>query len=357
MQKSKSIWILLRSPLVSLPPIMTIIECLLDSKNYKINLISTKPSNIRHSNFCEYVLPQNHNVNRIKKIKNYFQFREFTINTLKRHLNKGDLIWLGSLDTALACKGASFLKTNPYILHLHELYDTYPRKLQAVKEMAHKAKHVVVPESNRAGILEVWLKLNKRPYILPNKPYKHPRRKYIKPTTEQTRNILKNYDPMKKIIIYQGHIEKDRNLAPIVKAIEKIENTEFWLMGIDHGYVKTLLEMSSKVKFLGYIPAPHHLEITSYADIGIMSYDLINLNHLYCAPNKIWEYLGFDIFFICNKVGSLDYFEQVGCCKLIDYNDINSITLAIEEEIIRDRDYSHIYDSINMKYLINSLVV
>lgn len=355
MQKNKTVWILLRSHVVTLPPIMTVIECLLDSESHNVNFISTQSSNLTHPNLKEYILPQSHNVSKISKIKNYIKYRMFVDKVLTDHSQTEDIVWLGSLDTAIACKGLIFLKKNPYVLHLHELYDTHLKKLKVVKTIAQNAKYVVVPEVNRAGILQVWLNLKKRPFILPNKPYNHPRKKYIEPSNKKTRDILKDYDSSKRIVIYQGHIERGRNLEPIIEAIENIDNIEFWLMGMDHKYVQNLLEMSDKVKYLGYVPAPYHLEITSYADIGIMSYDLINLNHLYCAPNKIWEYLGFDIFFICNNVASLNPFEELKCCKLVDYNDVEAIKLVIEKEIGTVKNFSDTYESINIKSLINML--
>ncbi len=281
MQSNRTIWVLLRSHVAGLPPIMTVLKCLLENKNYQVNFISTQSSGIEHDNFKEYICPQMHNVNRFKKLLNYIQYRNFVKKTFINNLNEKDTIWLGSLDTALACKGLNFFSINQYILHLHELYDTHQNKLKSIKLIAQNAKYVVVPEINRAGILQVWLDLKERPVVLPNKPYDHPRTRKIEPTNDLTRQIISTYNTDKPIILYQGHIGGDRNLMPLAQAMKQLPEYEFWLLGTDHGYADQLVAVAENIKYLGSVPAPHHLEITSYASIGIMSYDPINLNNLY----------------------------------------------------------------------------
>lgn len=355
MKKSKTIWVLLRSHVVNLPPIMTVIQCLLDSKEYKVKFVSTQESGLDKENFQEFILPQSHKVNKLRKLKNYIDYRSFVKKTLSKFASKDDLIWLGSLDTARACKGLDFLESNEYILHLHELYDTHRDLLESIKPIAQKAKKVVSPEENRAAILQVWLGLKERPVVLPNKPYSHPRTRKMQPTHELTKKILANLNPNNKVIIYQGHISKDRSLEPVIEAIQDIENVEFWLMGPDHNYVNELISKSDKVKYLGYVPAPYHLEITSYADVGIMSYDLVNLNNLYCAPNKVWEYLGFNISFLCNNVLSLKELENYGLCHLMDFKNLSQIKTKINFMFNNKINASDYFDGLSLNLIINDL--
>lgn len=359
MQKNKTIWVLLRSHVLGLPPIMTVLKCLLESGVYRVNFISTQSSGIEHDNFKEYICPQTHDVNRFKKLLNYIQYRNFVKKTLINNLNEKDTIWLGSLDTALACKGLNFFTTNQYVLHLHELYDTHRNKLKSIKVIAQNAKHVVVPEINRAGILQVWLGLKERPVVLPNKPYDHPRTRKIEPTNDLTRQIISTYYTDKPIILYQGHIGGDRNLMPLAQAMKQLPEYEFWLLGTDHGYADQLVAVAENIKYLGSVPAPYHLEITSYASIGIMSYDPINLNNLYCAPNKVWEYSGFGIPFLANDCLSLYSFFANKVGSSVSWEDC-SISEAIEI-IFRDYDIYNLssyssFDSVNLVEIIKSTV-
>ena len=359
MQKDKTIWVLLRSHVVGLPPIMTVLKCLLENNAYQVNFISTQSSGIEHRNLKEYIYPQVHNVGKFKKLLNYIQYRNFVKKVLTNQLSKEDVIWLGSLDTALACKGLNFFAINQYILHLHELYDTHQKKLKSIKLIAQNAKHVVVPEINRAGILQVWLNLRERPIVLPNKPFDHPRTRKIEPTTELTRKIISTYYTDKPIILYQGHISGDRNLMPLAQAMKQLPDYEFWLLGTDHGCVKDLIRVSENIKYLGSIPAPYHLEITSYASIGIMSYDLVSLNNLYCAPNKVWEYSGFGIPFLANDCLSLyDFFvNKVGASISWEGCSISEIIAIIfrDYDIYSLNSYSS-FDSVNLVEIINYMV-
>lgn len=357
MQSNRTIWVLLRSHVAGLPPIMTVLKCLLEKKNYQVNFISTQSSGIEHDNFKEYICPQMHNVNRFKKLLNYIQYRNFVKKIFINNLNEKDTIWLGSLDTALACKGLNFFSINQYILHLHELYDTHQNKLKSIKLIAQNAKYVVVPEINRAGILQVWLGLKERPVVLPNKPYDHPRTRKIEPTNDLTRQIISTYYTDKPIILYQGHIGGDRNLMPLAQAMQQLPEYEFWLLGTDHGYADQLVAVAENIKYLGSVPAPYHLEITSYASIGIMSYDPINLNNLYCAPNKVWEYSGFGIPFLANDCLSLYSFFTNKVGASVSWED-SSISEAIAI-IFRDYDFYSLssyssFDSVNLVEIINS---
>lgn len=359
MQKNKTIWVLLRSHVVGLPPIMTVLKCLLDNNTYQVNFISTQSSSIEHRNLKEFIYPQVHNVGKFKKLLNYIQYRSFVKKTFDTHLNEKDIIWLGSLDTALVCKGLNFFVTNQYIVHLHELYDTHQNKLKSIKPIAQNAKHVVVPEINRAGILQVWLGLKERPIVLPNKPYDHPRLRNIAPTNAITQQIITTYYTGKPIILYQGHIGGDRNLMPLAQAMKHLPKYEFWLLGTDHGYANQLVAVADNIKYLGSVSAPYHLEITSYASIGIMSYDPINLNNLFCAPNKVWEYSGFGIPFIANDCLSLLNLESIKTGEISTWQESDIIRLVekiMSEYPIYNENSNLFYDSFNLLNIINKVM-
>ena len=361
MKKSKTIWVLLRSHFVNLPPIMTVMQCLLDFEEYQVKFVSTQASGLSKENLQEFILPQSHKVNKLTKLKNYIDYRSFVKKTLSKFASNEDLIWLGSLDTARACKGLEFLETNEYILHLHELYDTHRGLLESIKPIAQKAKKVVSPEINRAAILQVWLELKERPIVFPNKPYSHPRTKRIQPTHEKTKAILEKFATDKPIILYQGHIGGDRNLMPIAAAMKELPEYEFWLMGPDHGYAESLVKVSNNIKYLGMVPAPFHLEITSYASIGIMSYDLINLNNLYCAPNKVWEYCGFGIPFISNHCISLEILSEINKIGIVIYwttekfkNAVNIINQSYNLYMDKNKDF---FEDNDIKSIVEGLLV
>ena len=77
---------------------------------------------------------------------------------------------------------------------------------------------------------------------------------------------------------------------------------------------------------LPFVPAPGHLAVTSHATVGLAFYSeetedfFKRLNPIYCAPTKIYEYAGFGIPTLGNRLpGLLDTIERAGagiCCDL-----------------------------------------
>ena len=97
-----------------------------------------------------------------------------------------------------------------------------------------------------------------------------------------------------EVIVYQGYLQNTEELLEIAKALKEFKKKyKFVLMGIDqYNSVEKIKEVYNNCVFYPYIPAPMHLEITSYAKIGILFYRPTILNNAYCAPNKIFEYGG-----------------------------------------------------------------
>jgi tetrahydromethanopterin S-methyltransferase subunit B len=66
-------------------------------------------------------------------------------------------------------------------------------------------------------------------------------------------------------------------------------------MGKDVGALKDLRRINPDIQYVGHIPPPLHLQVTSHADIGVVTYTYRDMNNAFCAPNKIWEYAGFGL--------------------------------------------------------------
>lgn len=102
------------------------------------------------------------------------------------------------------------------------------------------------------------------------------------------------------------------------------------LMGLDrYNSVSKIKQIYDKTIFVDYIPAPHHLEVTSYAKIGIVFYRPDSLNKVFCAPNKIYEYSGFGIPIIGNSIPGLKNtvgkYGAAECINLTQNNIIETI--------------------------------
>lgn len=297
----------------------------------------------------------------MKKVLDWFFVRKEFNKILKEIYITGDLIYLGSLDTALAM-GKKMLKYK-YILHIRELYDKYPLYLRLIKPYARVALNVIVPEYNRSVLLKQWLTLEKKPIVIPNKPNDHPETKYIKVYDEKIQDSL-DWFKGKKIILYQGNISRDRGITNLVDAVLDCidESYVMILMGTSHNkYVEELQERYPQLYHIDYVPAPFHLQVTSYAYLGLVSYDDSCLNNLYCAPNKTYEYCGFGIPVLGNDIPGLKYtIGDSGAGICVNFSNVNEVKRAIKEIEANYELYSckskEFFENTNLECLFNEMI-
>jgi len=263
-----------------------------------------------------------------------------------------DLLWVVNETTAV--EYAKELRREKYVLNIFELYDIVPSFLKELKPLAQRAHAVIVPEYNRACMLKFWLQLDRIPRVIPNKPVFHPGKINID-------NDWSNQLIGKKILLYQGYINRNRNVEAICRAVEGISGWTMVLMGKgENDYLEYLKSNYPHLIHIGYINPPHHLDITSWARIGVVKYDWFDLNHVYCAPNKTWEYAGFGIPMIGNELPGLRYsIGQFKAGVLADLDDPETIKEAIAEIDSHYDEYRNnaqqFYNSCSVELLIRSV--
>lgn len=282
---------------------------------------------------------------------------------LKNEYDDNALIWCSN-NVSLKYLGNRILSTN-YVLHLMELsenlryYYNLPY-LELNKEIiGNRALAVVVPEYNRAHIIKTWWNLQFLPLLFSNKPFiKKQLSKNIKITNNCASVIIEKLKN-KKIILYQGILnDKERPLKKYIDAINYMGNNYAFVIMSNSKNIYEKVE-SENYYFIPYIESPKHLEITSHAYIGILSYfpskqHYSDLNAVYCAPNKTFEYSMFGIPMIGNDVPGLKYvfepnnagvcleeFTVENICKAIKYIESN-----YDEMSCGARRY---YDSVDLK--------
>ncbi len=125
------------------------------------------------------------------------------------------------------------------------------------------------------------------------------------------RNILRERLGLKeddKIVLFQGWISPERNLDTIVRAFKYV-GERIKLVFIGYGpYEHRLKEivrkerLKKRVFFFGEVRSEEILQYTAGADIGIVPYEPIDENHLYCSPNKFFEFILAGIPVISNEL-------------------------------------------------------
>ncbi|MGG4461126.1 glycosyltransferase [Brevibacillus porteri] len=177
------------------------------------------------------------------------------------------------------------------------------------------------------------------------------------------------------IVLYQGWISPERNLETIVRGVRFFpEKTALAIIGYGE-YEKVLREVAiqeniqDRIFFLGKVPSEEMLHFSAGADIGIIPYRPIDDNHLYCSPNKLFEYVlaGVPIiaddlpffnlmqekygFIQVTNMGSSSAFGQTVCEMLKDVdrkNDLKAKCNAAATELnweVEGQKLLHIYNT------------
>ncbi len=238
------------------------------------------------------------------KIQSYFNYKKRVLKVLSKRYQAKDLVWYGTADSCFSL-GRNHTKY-PFILNVLELYDNNSFYKKGVGRVIKNAFAVVVCEQTRADIMTMWWNLKKRPYVMPNKPYSLPVN-IGEGSIDETQRII-NQIKNKKVMLYQGIISSDRDLGLLADALSELDDKELYLglLGKElSDSITVLKEKYPRTIYLGYVPAPYHLEVTSYAFAGIAYYQGNCMNNLFCAPNKIYEYSGLGLPILCNDIPGL----------------------------------------------------
>lgn len=98
-----------------------------------------------------------------------------------------------------------------------------------------------------------------------------------------------------KVFLYQGGLKSGRGVEMLVEAFSLFNSDSNVIVFMGFGPLKDIIINASKVhKTIFFHQAVHSntlLKYTSSADFGILFYEDTCLNHRYCSPNKVFEYL------------------------------------------------------------------
>ncbi len=102
----------------------------------------------------------------------------------------------------------------------------------------------------------------------------------------------------KLIFIYQGVLSKGRGVNIIIEAFLNIKQEHhiiFMGMGELADEINSISSKRSNFHFIPAVPPSEIRKYTSSADVGIHLIQNSCLNHYYCSPNKVYEYLMYGI--------------------------------------------------------------
>lgn len=188
------------------------------------------------------------------------------------------------------------------VAHAHEMdsADSLDGRMQ--QAVLRRAGIVIVPEINRAWMMKLRSRSEAPFVVIPNRL---PGRALPGADRGEARSAFLaagGSEGCRQFVIYQGLIREDRCLAEALAGFRKLARPDwgFIVIGSSPGSpAKDRLEAQHRddrrIVFLPRVQPPHHLEITRGCRLGILLYAPTELNNVYCAPNKVFEYAYFGL--------------------------------------------------------------
>jgi len=269
----------------------------------------------------------------------------FLIEMLLRCLIiRTDLIIASGPDVGWIGKILSVLKGVPIVYYPFELYgEEYSRPQNAATSFWMWAERILL----RSGVDLLITQNDERASV------------YINDRgTTSTPLVIRNYKPMttpvatgllrrkagiadcQRIVLYQGALRPGRCLEQLVEAAAMIaEDAVLVLLGYDSTYMRRFLlpiieqqNLSKRVFLVPGVAADALPALVADADVGVVVYEAVGRNNLYCAPGKLSDYVSASVPVVLPPFPSMQSLlnaYQLGVCY--EKCSPQSIAIAINE--------------------------
>ncbi len=235
----------------------------------------------------------------------------------------------------------------PVVFDAHELYhaqETFPPALRArllrdEKECLPGCAAVITVNEFIAAELH-RIHGVPMPWVVYNSCEPPPRE-----VVEERRGTLRDAVPGDgPIVLFQGWISAERNIETVVRAMEFVPEPAR-LAVIGYGEHEAELRrivaekgLGQRVHFLGRVPSEEMLGYTVQADLGVIPYLPIDLNHRFCSPNKFFEYVLSGVPVLAHELPFFQAMrERHGVVECADLSDPRATGSAIAALLEGDR--------------------
>jgi glycosyltransferase involved in cell wall biosynthesis len=233
------------------------------------------------------------------------------------------------------------------VAHAHELCDCDYFLRKVLDATLRRADLVVVPEVNRLWMLRMRSRSRARFFEIPNRPLGDASSKMDEPCTKEV--FRKNGGPEEcnRFLIYQGAFMEGRCLREILYAFRGIKDEDVGLILLGGGFagdltgeLKGLAKEDPRIAVVPRFPPPNHLPITAGCVGGILLYSPSELNNIYCAPNKIYEYAAMGLGMILPDYPGVSLLNRIyGLGELCDPEDVQSIRTAMLRVLMNNQEH------------------
>lgn len=236
-----------------------------------------------------------------------------------------------------------------YDAHEYEINDKPNESPLSIKIKYFLEKHLITSADKvitvSDAIAEAYTRLYdiEKPALVLNTPlYQHIEKK----------DIFREVFQIKReqtIFLYQGGLSKGRGIETLLDAFKRIEDDRSVIVFMGYGPLEEMIKSASKMHHNIYFhPAVTQevlLDHTSSADFGILFYENSCLNHYYCSPNKMFEYLMAELPVIVSNLYEMRRLVESNHLGVVaEENSVNGLLIAIQEASTLDK--AHLQKSI-----------
>ncbi len=321
----------------------------LQKARYEVQVVA-----LHEEPLAEFEEVQNIPVHRVKlktrgwskqKLVQLIKYVEFIYKVVKQY-KKSDIVHcndLNSLPIGVIIK-KFFNKDVKIVYDAHE-YETELNGLKGIqKKLVKWLERKLIKYADKVitvsdAIADEYVKLYgiEKPALVLNTPsYKEIEKKNI---FRETLGIKET----QTIFLYQGGLSKGRGIEILLDAFKNIKNENSVIVFMGYGPLESLIKETSKeyknIYFHKVVSPDVLLDYTSSADFGFLFYENTCLNHYYCSPNKMFEYLMAEIPVIVSNLYEMK--------RLVEFNKIGTVAKenspeglkeAIEEAVKLDKE-------------------
>jgi glycosyltransferase involved in cell wall biosynthesis len=250
--------------------------------------------------------------------------------------NRADILLANDLDTLLAVYLASKIKNTPMAYDNHEYFTGVPELsgrpfVRGIwktieRKIFPRLKYIYTESESKRKLFENEYKVSVS--VIRNLPLKF----YGKPDIVKKPEWVED----RKVILYQGAVNKDRGIEEMVEAMQFLDGYIFLIIGngdlFEHIQNKVLqLGLSSKVRMPGLIPFDDLPGFTRMADVGISIEKDTNISYKNCLPNKIFDYINAGVPVLVSKLPEMKLIvEKYNVGAFIDSHESVSIADTIK---------------------------
>ena len=147
----------------------------------------------------------------------------------------------------------------------------------------------------------------------------------------------------KTIFLYQGGLSKGRGIEILLDTFKQINDEKSVIVFMGYGPLEKLIKTVSKeynnIYFHKAVSPDVLLDYTSSADFGILFYENSCLNHYYCSPNKMFEYLMAEIPVIVSNLFEMKRLVENNKIGIVaQKNTPNGLKDAIEKAVLLNKE-------------------